>query len=270
MTGGTGNDTYVVDGLGDVVSELAGEGTDLVETTLLTYTLGADLENLTFTGTGNFRGMGNSGNNVITGGDGNDVLNGGNGNNTLIGGDGNDTYIIRSVANDIVNDTGGSADTIQSSLVSVNLDNPTYGDAIEIGKLGGKADLNLSGNELVNLLEGNRGDNTIAGGGGRDVLIGGSGADRFDFNSITNSVAGANRDLIKDFEQETDIIDLVTIDAKTGVAGNNAFVWIDTDAFSGSKVSCATSIQAQTRSWKAMWTATARPTSRSGSPASIP
>ena len=52
MTGGTGNDIYVVDDAGDVVTENASEGTDKVQASI-TYTLGANVENLTLTGTGN-------------------------------------------------------------------------------------------------------------------------------------------------------------------------------------------------------------------------
>ena len=36
-----GNDTYIVDSAGDVVTEAAGEGTDTVNTNLGSYTLGA-------------------------------------------------------------------------------------------------------------------------------------------------------------------------------------------------------------------------------------
>ncbi len=102
MIGGTGNDTYVVDNAGDVVTEAASGGTDTVETGLA-YTLGAEVENLTLTGTGAINGTGNTLNNVVTGnsavntltgGAGNDTLNGGAGVDTLIGGAGNDTYLV--------------------------------------------------------------------------------------------------------------------------------------------------------------------------------
>ena len=77
MYGGTGNDTYVVDNVGDTVTENPNEGIDTVRTTLASYTLGANVENLAFIGTGNFTGTGNALNNVITGGSGINTFNGG-------------------------------------------------------------------------------------------------------------------------------------------------------------------------------------------------
>src|SRR6185312_3214368 len=86
MYGGTGNDTYVVDNVGDTVTENANEGIDTVRTTLTSYTLGANVENLTFIGPGNFTGTGNALNNVITGGPGTNTLNAGAGNDVLVAG----------------------------------------------------------------------------------------------------------------------------------------------------------------------------------------
>jgi Ca2+-binding RTX toxin-like protein len=80
MIGGTGNDTYIVDNIGDTVTENPNEGTDTVKTTLSSYTLGPNVENLTFIGTGSFAGTGNVLANIITGGAGNDALTGGGGN----------------------------------------------------------------------------------------------------------------------------------------------------------------------------------------------
>ena len=99
MAGGTGDDWYSVDNAGDVVIENAGEGTDKVNASV-SYSLGANVENLVLSGTANINGTGNnlnnaitgnSGNNILSGLGGNDRLNGGAGNDILMGGGGNDT-----------------------------------------------------------------------------------------------------------------------------------------------------------------------------------
>lgn len=91
LIGGLGNDTYVVDNVGDVLTELANQGTDNVQSSV-TYTLGNNIENLTLTGSGNINGYGNSLNNVINGNSGNNILSGNGGTDTLNGGAGNDQY----------------------------------------------------------------------------------------------------------------------------------------------------------------------------------
>src|SRR5207302_10698307 len=99
MRGGAGNDTYVVDSTRDVVTELAGQGTDTVQSSV-SYTLGANVENLQLTGSSDINATGNTLSNTLTGNDGNNVLNGGAGNDILIGGAGNDT-LIGGVGNDV-------------------------------------------------------------------------------------------------------------------------------------------------------------------------
>jgi Ca2+-binding RTX toxin-like protein len=108
--GGSGNDTYIVDQSGDVVSESSGAGTDTVQASL-SWTLGANVENLTLTGSNAIDGTGNSLSNAITGNaasnvlsglSGNDTINGGGGADTLLGGSGNDT-MNGGDANDILN-----------------------------------------------------------------------------------------------------------------------------------------------------------------------
>lgn len=75
---------------------------DLVQSSV-TYTLGANVENLVLTGTSALSGTGNAlnnqltgnaGNNVLTGAAGNDTLQGLAGSDTLAGGTGNDTYLL--------------------------------------------------------------------------------------------------------------------------------------------------------------------------------
>ena len=99
LIGGAGDDTYIIDA-SDTVSEATGAGTDTVKTSLATYALGANVENLTFTGGGDFTGTGNDLANLIIGGAsintlyggiGDDTLSGANGVNALFGGDGTDT-----------------------------------------------------------------------------------------------------------------------------------------------------------------------------------
>ena len=109
MFGGAGNDTYIVDNTGDTVTEAAGAGTDTVNTNLGIYTLGANVENLNFTGGGNFAGTGNVLTNVIVGGAGNDTLDDGvGGADTMNGGAGNDTYFVRNASDRIINEVPAS------------------------------------------------------------------------------------------------------------------------------------------------------------------
>jgi Ca2+-binding RTX toxin-like protein len=103
LAGGAGNDTYIMDGETDIITEFTGKGTDTVESSR-TYKLVANLENLTLTGSDIISGLGNSLNNVITGNStanilsgyaGNDSLNGGAGDDKLYGGNGDDTAVYR-------------------------------------------------------------------------------------------------------------------------------------------------------------------------------
>jgi serralysin len=96
MIGGGGDDTYIVNMLGDVVTETLtnakGGGIDTVESSI-SFSLAplANVDHLVLTGNANASGTGNNLNNELTGNDGNNALNGGSGNDIIVGGLGNDT-----------------------------------------------------------------------------------------------------------------------------------------------------------------------------------
>ncbi|QRM30323.1 peroxidase family protein [Microvirga sp. VF16] len=205
-----GNDTYVVDNVGDVVDESAAGsgGVDRVETALASYTLTAGVENLEYTANGAFTGIGNALNNVIDGGgggdnlsglDGLDILNGNGGNDTIDGGAGNDT-LDGATGNDVLNG-GGDNDAI----------------------FGG------SGNDTMN---GGAGNDVLDGGSGVDRMTGGDGTDTFAFDDDETGT-GANRDVITDFVQGVDKINLAAMDANrsTFAFGDQDFTFIGTGAF---------------------------------------
>ncbi|MCY1411467.1 RTX calcium-binding nonapeptide repeat (4 copies) [compost metagenome] len=184
MNGGTGNDIFVVDNVGDAVTEALGGGTDLVQTSLANYLLGANVENLTYTGAGNFTGNGNAQVNTLTSGVGNDVLNGGAGADRLVGGAGNDTYVVDATGDVVVEATGGGTDTVQASLnytLATNVENLTYtGTGNFVG----------TGNGSNNVITGGVGNDTLTGGGGNDILIGNSGNDTLNGDTGNDQLLG--------------------------------------------------------------------------------
>ena len=94
MHGGAGNDTYIVTNARDTIIEKAGEGTDTVHASA-SFTLPANVEDLTLEGTGAINATGNAEANVIVGNAGNNVIDGGRGADTLTGGGGADAFVFR-------------------------------------------------------------------------------------------------------------------------------------------------------------------------------
>jgi Ca2+-binding RTX toxin-like protein len=90
LTGGAGNDLYRVDAAGDVITELPGEGHDRVIASV-DWTLGAEIEWLSLSGTAALNGTGNELDNTLEGNAGANRLEGAGGKDRLIGGDGADT-----------------------------------------------------------------------------------------------------------------------------------------------------------------------------------
>ena len=197
MIGGGGNDTYIVDDSADAAIETANAGIDTVHASA-DYTLSANVENLTLTGSAGINGTGNdlgntltgndadnslygdSGNDTLIGNAGNDLLDGGSGVDSMSGGTGDDTYVVDSTDDAVVEVDGEGVDLVRSSITY------TLADSLEDLTLTGTDNLNGSGNAGVNRIIGNSGDNVLSGlagddtitaNGGNDLLDGGAGAD---------------------------------------------------------------------------------------------
>jgi Ca2+-binding RTX toxin-like protein len=185
LTGGAGNDTYVV-GSGDTVMEAAGEGTDTVISTV-THSLGANVENLTLLGLSSASATGNVLDNVLNG-----LLN--LGGNTLTGGAGNDTYII-GAGDAVVEAANGGTDTVQSLFthtLGANVEHLTLTGLGAVNGTGNSLNNTITGNSANNVLSGAGGDDQLRGGLGNDTVNGGSGNDTFLFGR------GDGQDLVQD------------------------------------------------------------------------
>jgi Ca2+-binding RTX toxin-like protein len=207
----------------DASDELHDDGGIDTVVTDVNWTLGADFENLTMTGTGNISATGHNGNNLLSGNSGNNYFNARAGNDTILGGAGDDwidmsAFGTASYGDDSI-DGGAGIDTInfsisagQQSAITLDLNFGT----IRGGGQGGLGSARISNVERVigtgfgdsmsgsfggDTLEGREGDDTLSGMGGNDTLIGGTGRDSFVFNTPPEA---SNVDLVTDFVSGTD------------------------------------------------------------------
>lgn len=181
LVGGSGDDLYRVDDSADVVIELAGEGTDTVQSSAYSYTLSDNIENLILVDYA-YEGVAGAGSQALTGNQHGNRLDGGAGADNLIGGLGDDTYVVDNVGDVVVELANEGTDTVESSI------SYTLGETLENLTLLGTADLNATGNAGENLIRGNAGYNRIEGGAGADVMYGGAGDDYYVAVSAEDSV----------------------------------------------------------------------------------
>jgi Ca2+-binding RTX toxin-like protein len=202
MKGGGGNDTYIVDDVGDVVDETVpgSSGFDTVLSSASDFKLGAGVENLTLTGSGDIDGTGNDLANVIKGnagdnelfgmgghdrlegGAGADKLNGGKGNDTMIGGLGDDVYFVDSVLDQIIEKNGEGIETVVSTVSYVlgdNLNNLTLVENFDLSGTGNGQRNHIVGNDKNNILEGVENFPDDKGVVHGDTLEGGKGDDTY-------------------------------------------------------------------------------------------
>jgi len=172
LKGLAGNDTYIV-GDGDTPVEAMGGGTDTVAAAV-TWTLGANLENLELRGNAPVTGTGNGAANVLDG-SANSAA------NSLFGRGGNDTYIV-GPGDTVVELANAGIDTVMSAATFA------LPDFTERLVLTGSASINGSGNSLANVLIGNSGANLLDGGTGGDSMRGGLGNDTYVVDSAADVV----------------------------------------------------------------------------------
>ena len=216
MEGGQGNDRYIVDNVGDTVVERAGEGFDMIDTSI-SYTLSTNVEALRLMGIqGAVDAHGNAGNNFLNavwvdvapaagtqirlygeGGDDNllgsrygDLLDGGTGADKMTGGNGNDTYVVDNAGDVAIEQAGQGFDTVDTS-VSYTLGANV--EALRLMGIQGAVDAHgNAGNNWLNAvwvnvapaagtqirLYGEGGNDDLQGSRYGDLLNGGTGADR--------------------------------------------------------------------------------------------
>lgn len=179
MFGGVGDDSYVIDTIGDRASEGANQGFDTIYSSI-SYTLTANVEALVLTGAGDLTAYGNNLNNHLEGNAGKNILRGYAGSDTLYGGAGDDIYWIEDLSDVINEDIGANGDDGGNDRVNSSVSH-TLGAYLESLYLQGTGHISATGNSLNNTIAGNSGNNRINGGLGNDNLYGGAGNDSYVF-----------------------------------------------------------------------------------------
>ena len=239
MIGGAGNDSYFVDTANDVINEQAdgGSGIDTVRSTI-SFSLNnssnvlGTFENLTLLGSA-ANGLGNALSNVIIGNAGNNLINGGGGADTLQGLGGHDAYVVDSALDKVIEAAGQGTDTVNAS-VSYTLAAGVAVETLKTLNAAATTAINLTGNNLANVVTGNAGNNILNAGAGNDTLngflgsdtlignlgkdtsTGGGGNDIFRHLATIHSPVGAGADVILDFDDSND--DRIDVSALFGPA----------------------------------------------------
>jgi Ca2+-binding RTX toxin-like protein len=184
MSGGAGDDTYVVDVSNEAIVETSGNGNDTVKSSV-SFVLAAaqEIENLTLSGGGASNGTGNALANVITGNNAANILKGLGGQDTINGGGGIDTsdYSDKTQRVEIALNGGTSVDVIVAGVVEDSI------SGIE-NLIGGSDNDILFGDGLANSLSGGDGHDSFRGGAGSDTIDGGTQRDTADYSDKTQKV----------------------------------------------------------------------------------
>ncbi|WP_166871279.1 putative Ig domain-containing protein [Massilia mucilaginosa] len=183
LLGGTGNDTYSIYDESDLISEYEDEGTDTVRTTLASYALPDNVENVVLSGEGEGAVLtGNTLNNHLIAGNGIQTIDGGLGKDTMAGGAGDDVYLVDNTLDVVVELAGDGDDHVDASATF------TLPANVESLTLTGEDNIGATGNADSNLIVGNAGNNRLDGGAGMDRLFGMAGDDTYIIDSMNDEI----------------------------------------------------------------------------------
>ncbi|HWL80983.1 MAG TPA: M10 family metallopeptidase C-terminal domain-containing protein [Roseomonas sp.] len=172
------------------------------------------------------------------------VIYGGNGNDTIYGGDAED-WIFGGNGDDTLSGSSRSVSLSPNHLFGGNGNDLLFGSTGDDVLVGGRGNDTLLGGDLEyehgkDLLFGGAGDDVLDGRKGSDTLLGGRGHDIFQFSigitgpapAPTTSPGAGNRDVILDFHQGEDVIDLSSYQNFYNSSGHPLF--LGTDPFGSS------------------------------------
>ncbi|HVQ08006.1 MAG TPA: calcium-binding protein [Allosphingosinicella sp.] len=209
LSGGRGNDIYIVDNASDLIHELAGEGSDLIYTSV-SYALGTGeeveaLSTRVHGGTEAIYLIGNGFAQTIVGNAGANLIDGRGGADVMAGLAGDDSYVVDNALDQILEGIGQGNDSIITSVSYVLSSNQEI-ETLTTQTHAGTDDLFLTGNQYNNTLIGNAGDNIINGVGGADVMYGLDGDDTYaidDLGDLVIDLENQGNDLVLTYLSHT-------------------------------------------------------------------
>ena len=211
MSGGAGDDTYVVTRANDVIIEQTNAGTDTVRTNLRNYVLPNNVENLVYTASAGITATGNALNNTFSGFDGTSILNGGDGTDTaLFTGQFAQYTVVANPDGSLISLTDTRAGSPDGTTTFSNFELFQFngGLVLTAAQLGGSTGIpptavnGTTGNDALTssvtgaIISGLGGADTLTAGAANQTLDGGAGADILNDNgqSGITLLGGAGND----------------------------------------------------------------------------
>jgi Ca2+-binding RTX toxin-like protein len=201
LKGLSGDDTYIITNENDRIIENANEGNDTVVSLVNLYRLDDNIETIVSAGN-NLYLTGNRQSNYIVGDDGNNNLDGAADNDTLEGGKGDDEYFVDSELDIIIENVSAGFDTVwvrSRYELAANAN-------VEVMKALSNIGVEMTANDLDNLLVGASGDDYLNGGAGQDSIYGDWGNDHLIGNSGNDLLSGGFGNDVLDGSVGTDTL----------------------------------------------------------------